>query len=119
MERLFLVKELMRVMKTVTDQIEVQGPKMKLSFKKVAKYASSANRVIISYKCKGLYVTKRYKCFKESKKCFIHYYNSAKHDCGFLVSLALRIEVTIKDNPAKKRGTKRLRADTIRKVVKK
>ncbi len=85
----------------------------------MAKYASLADRVIISYKCKGLCTTKRYRYFKEGKKCSVHYYNSAKHDYGFLVSLALRIKVTIKDNLIKKRGTKRLRANTIGKVVKK
>jgi hypothetical protein len=45
---LFPVKELMRVVKTVADQIEVHGPKTKLSLKKVAEHASSAERVIIS-----------------------------------------------------------------------
>jgi hypothetical protein len=109
----------MRVVKTVVDQIEVQGLKTKLSLKKVAEYASLADQVIISCKCKGLCVTKRYKCFKEGKKCSVHCYDSAEHDCGFLASLALRIEVAMKDNPAKKRGTKRLRADTMGKVVKK
>jgi hypothetical protein len=116
---LFPVKELIRVMKIVADQINVHGPKTKLSLKKVAKYTSLADRVIISYKCKGLCVTKRYKCFKEGKKCSVYYYDLAKHDCGFLISLTLRIKVTIKDNLVKKRGTKRLRADTIGKVVKK
>jgi hypothetical protein len=109
----------MRVVKTVADQIDVHGPKTKLSLKKVAKYASSADRVIISCKCKGLCATKRYRCFKEGKKCSVHCHDSAKHDCGFLVSLVLRIKVTIKDNLVKKRGTKRLRADTMGKVVKK
>ena len=118
-ERLFPVKELMRVMKTVMDQIEVHGPKTKLSLKKVAEYASSADRVIISCKCKGVCVTKRYKCFKEGKKCSIHCHDSTKHDCGFLASLALRTKLAMKDNPAKKRGTKRLRANTMGKVVEK
>jgi hypothetical protein len=77
------------------------------------------DRVIISYKCKGLCVTKRYKCFKEGKKYSVYCYDLTKHDCGFLVSLALCIKVAIKDNLAKKRGTKRLRANTIRKVVEK
>ncbi|PMD17022.1 hypothetical protein NA56DRAFT_662630 [Hyaloscypha hepaticicola] len=86
-ERLFPVKEL----KTVADQIEVRRPKKKLSLKKVAEYASSADRVIIS----------------------------SEHDCGFLASLALRTGLVLKDNPAKKRGTKRLRANTTGKVVEK
>jgi hypothetical protein len=77
------------------------------------------DRVIISYKCKGLCVTKRYKCFKEGKKCSVHYYNSVEHDCKFLTSLALYIKVIIKDNLVKKRRMKRLRANIIRKVVKK
>jgi hypothetical protein len=106
-------------MKIIADQIDVHGPKTKLSLKKVVKYVNLANRVIISYKCKGLCVIKRYRCFKEGKKCSIHYYNLTKHDYGFLVSLTLRIKVTIKDNLVKKRGTKRLRANTIGKVVKK
>jgi hypothetical protein len=106
-------------MKTVTDQIDIHKPKTKLSLKKVAEYTNLANRVIISYKCKGLYVTKRYKCFKESKKCSIHYYDSIEHDCKFLASLALRIKVVIKDNPTKKKKTKRLKANIIRKVIKK
>jgi hypothetical protein len=38
----------MRIVKTVADQIEVYGPKTKLSLKKVAEHASSAERVIIS-----------------------------------------------------------------------
>ena len=97
----------------------VHGLKTKLSFKKVAEYASLVDRVIISCKCKGLCVMKRYKCFKEGKKCSVHCHDSVKHDCGFLASLALRIELTIKDNLAKKRGTKRLRANTIGKVVEK
>jgi hypothetical protein len=66
-EQLFPIKELMRVVKTVADQIEVRGPKTKLSLKKVTEYASSADRVIISYKCKGLCATKRYRYFKEDK----------------------------------------------------
>jgi hypothetical protein len=103
----------------VMDQIEVQGPKTKLSLKNVAKYASLVNWVIISCKCKGLYITKYCKCFKEGKKCSVHYYDLVKHDCKFLVSLALRIKVIIKDNLVKKRGMKQLKANTIRKVVKK
>jgi hypothetical protein len=97
----------------------VHGLKTKLSLKKVIEYASLADRVIISCKCKGLCVTKRYRCFKEGKKCSVHCHDLAKHDCGFLASLALHTKVTIKDNPVKKRGTKRLRANTIGKVVKK
>ncbi len=62
---------------------------------------------------------KRYRCFKEGKKCSVYCYDLAKHDYGFLVSLALRTEVTMKDNPVKKRGTKRLRANTMGKVVEK
>jgi hypothetical protein len=118
-ERLFLIKELIRVVKIVADQIEVRGPKTKLSLKKVAEYASSADRVIISCKCKGLCATKRYKCFKEGKKCSVHCHELAEHDCGFLTSLALRTKLALKDNPVKKRGTKRLRANTTGKVVEK
>jgi hypothetical protein len=118
-ERLFPVKELIRVMKTVVDQIKVQGLKKKLSLKKVAEYASLVDRVIISCKYKGVCVTKHYKCFKEGKKCSVHYYDSAKHDCGFLASLALRTELVMKDNPTKRRGTKRLRANIVGKVVEK
>jgi hypothetical protein len=118
-EWLFPVKEPMRVVKTVADQIEVRGPKTKLSLKKVAEYASSADRVIISCKCKGLCTTKCYRYFKEDKKCLIHYHDSAEHDCGFLASLALQTELALKDNPVKKRGTKRLRANITGKVVEK
>ncbi len=109
----------MRVVKTVADQIEVHGPKTKLSLKKVAEYASLADRVIISCKCKGVCVTKRYRCFKEGKRCSVHCYDLAEHDCGFLASLALRIELAMKDNPIKKRGKKRLRGNTIGTVVEK
>jgi hypothetical protein len=118
-ERLFPVKELMRVVKTVADQIEVHGPKTKLSLKKVAEHASSAERVIISCKCKGQCATKRCRCFKEGKRCSVHCHDSAEHDCGFLASLALRTELAIKDNPSKKRGTKRQRANTAGKAVEK
>jgi hypothetical protein len=41
-DRLFPVKELNRVVKTIADQIEVHGPKTKISLKKVAENASSA-----------------------------------------------------------------------------
>jgi hypothetical protein len=92
---------------------------MKLSLKKVTKYASLTDRVIISCKCKGLYIMKRYKCFKEGKKCSVYYYDLIKHDCKFLASLALHTKVIIKDNLAKKRRTKRLRANIMGKVVKK
>ncbi len=92
---------------------------MKLSLKKVIKYINLINRVIISYKYKGLYIIKYYKCFKEGKKCFIYYYNLIKYNYRFLISLILCIKVTIKDNLIKKRGTKRLRANIIRKVIKK
>ena len=109
----------MRVIKTVADQIEVRRPKKKLSLKKVAEYASSADRVIISCKCKGLCATKRCRCFKEDKKCLVYCHDLAEHDCGFLASLALRTGLVLKDNPAKKRGTKRLRANTTGKVVEK
>jgi hypothetical protein len=63
--------------------------------------------------------TKRYKCFKEGKRCSVHCHDSVKHDYGFLASLALRTELVMKDNPVKTRVTKRLRANTIRKVVEK
>lgn len=106
-------------MKTVADQIEVQGPKTKLSLKKVAKYTSLADQVIISCKCKGLYTIKRYKCFKEGKKCLIYYHELTEHDCGFLTSLALCIKLALKDNLVKKRGTKRLRANITGKVIEK
>jgi len=109
----------MRVVKTVADQIEVRGPKTKLSLKKVVEYASSADRVIISYKSKGLCATKRYRYFKEDKKCSVHCHDLTEHDCGFLASLALRTKLALKDNPVKKRGTKRLRANTTGKVVEK
>jgi hypothetical protein len=109
----------MRVVKTVADQIEVHGPKTKLSLKKVAEHASSAERVIISCKCKGQCATKRCRCFKEGKRCSVHCHDSAEHDCGFLASLALRTELAIKDNPSKKRGTKRQRANTAGKAVEK
>jgi hypothetical protein len=85
----------------------------------VTEYANSADRVIISCKYKGLCTTKRYRCFKEGKKCSIHCHESTKHDYGFLTSLALRIKLALKDNPAKKRGTKRLRANITGKVVEK
>jgi hypothetical protein len=62
---------------------------------------------------------KRYKCFKEGKKCSVHYHDLAKHDYKFLASLALHIEIIIKDNLTKKRKMKWLRANTIRKVIKK
>ncbi len=97
----------------------VHGLKTKLSLKKVIEYISLVDRVIISCKCKGLYVMKCYKYFKEGKKCSIYYHDLIKHDYGFLTSLALRIEVIIKDNLVKKRGTKRLRANIIGKVVEK
>ena len=109
----------MRVVKTVADQIEIHGPKMKLSLKKVAKYTSSADRVIISCKYKGACATKRCRCFKEGKRCSVHCHDSAKHDYGFLASLALCTKLAMKDNPAKKRGAKRLRANTGGKVVEK
>ena len=119
MERLFPVKELMRVVKTITDQIEVHGPKTKLSLKKVVEYTSLADRVIISCKCKGACVTKCYKCFKEGKKCSVHCYDLVEYDCGFLASLVFRTKLAIKDNPIKKRGAKRLRANIGGKVVEK
>jgi hypothetical protein len=61
--------------------------------------------------------TKRCKCFKEGKRCSVHCHDSAEHDCGFLASLALWTELAMKDNPAKMRATKRLRTNTIGKVV--
>jgi hypothetical protein len=81
------------------------------------KYISSVDRVIISCKCKGLYAIKRCRYFKEGKKYLVYCYDLAKHDYGFLVSLVLWTEFTLKDNLAKKRGTKRLRTNTIGKVV--
>jgi hypothetical protein len=118
-ERLFLVKELIRVVKTMADQIEIHGPKTKLSLKKVAEYASSADGVIISCKCKGVCATKRCRCFKEGKRCSVHCHDLIEHDCGFLASLALRTELVMKDDLIKKRGMKRQRANTAGKVVEK
>jgi hypothetical protein len=86
---LFPVKELIRVVKTIANKIKVYSPKTKLSLKKVAEYASSAKQAIIYCKCKGLCTTKRYRCFKEGKKCSVYCYDLAEHDCGFLASLAL------------------------------
>jgi hypothetical protein len=101
------------------DKIKVYELKIKLSLKKVTKYTSLVDRVIISYKYKGTCAIKHYKCFKEGKRYSIYYYNLIKHDYRFLVSLALYIKVTIKDNLNKKRGTKRLRTNIIKKVVEK
>jgi hypothetical protein len=112
-DRLFPVKELMRVVKSVADHMEVQGPKTKLSLKKVTEHYSSAKRVIISCKCKGLCQTKRYRCFKEGKKCSIHCHDSAEHDYGYLASLEIRTEIAIG------RGTKRQRANTAGKALEK
>jgi hypothetical protein len=92
---------------------------MKLSLKKVIKYINLINQVIISCKYKGLCIIKRYKCFKEGKKCLIYYHELIEHDCGFLISLILCIELALKDNLIKKRGTKRLRANITGKVIKK
>ena len=85
----------------------------------MAEYTSSADRVIISCKCKGVCATKRCRCFKEGKRYSVHCHDSAEYNCGFLASLAFRTELTMKDNPAKKRGAKRLRANTGGKVVEK
>jgi hypothetical protein len=85
----------------------------------VIKYTSLADRVIISCKYKGACVIKYYKCFKENKRCSVHYYNSVEYNCEFLTSLALCTKLTIKDNPTKKRGAKRLRANTSEKVIEK
>jgi hypothetical protein len=98
---------------------EVQGPKTKLSLKKVAEHHSSAERVIISCKCKGLCQTKRYRCFKEGEKCSVHCHDSAEHDCGYLASFAIRTEIAIADNPAKGKGAKRQRANTAGKALEK
>ena len=113
------MKELIRVIKTIMDQIDIHKLKTKLSFKKVIKYINLINRVIISYKYKRLYIIKCYKCFKESKKCFVYYYDLIKHDYKFLINLTLYIKVIIKDNLIKKKRTKRLKANIIRKVINK
>ena len=64
----------MRVIKLVINKIKVHSPKTKLSLIKVTKQASIANQESISCKCASLYNTKRYKYFKEGRKCFIYYY---------------------------------------------
>ena len=122
-ERLFPVKELMRVAKTVADSIEVHGPKKKISLKRVAQEATTSDRVIVSCKCKGICGNKRCRCWKEGKKCSVHCHDSTEHDCGFLASLALRTEVAMVDNPEKDlekgRGKKRQRANAAGKAVEK
>ena len=85
----------------------------------MTEYTSSADRVIISCKCKGACATKRCKCFKEGKKCSVHCYDLVEYDCGFLASLVFRTKLAIKDNPIKKRGTKRQKANTAGKAMKK
>jgi hypothetical protein len=42
-----------------------------------------------------------------------------EHDCGFLACLPFRTELVMKDNPSKKRETKRGRANTAGKAVEK
>jgi hypothetical protein len=93
-------------------------PVEKLSLKKVAEHTSTSERVVISCKCKGLCYNKRYNCFKNQVRCFVHCHSDAEHDCGFLASLVLRTEIGLgeksieKEREIAKGGSKRLRSNT-------
>jgi hypothetical protein len=63
--------------------------------------------VVISYKYKGKYTTKKCSCFKNSVKCSVHCYYNSKYNCGFLASLVLYTEVGLKDKESKEQGGKR------------
>jgi hypothetical protein len=39
------------------------------------------------------------------KKCSVHCHENEEHDCGYQAIMALRTEVAIITNPAKKKGT--------------
>jgi hypothetical protein len=58
----------------------------------VAKKVSTSGRVVISYKCKGLYATKRCNCWKNKRECSVYYHADKDHDCGWLASMACRTE---------------------------
>jgi hypothetical protein len=117
-DRLFPVKDLVRVPLSVAASYDIQGPAKKLSLKKVAEHASTSERVVISCKCKGLCYNKRCNCFKNQVKCSVHCHSDAEHDCGFLASLVLRTEIGLgeksieKEKEIAKGCSKRLRSNT-------
>jgi hypothetical protein len=86
---------------------EYIGPKKGILLSAVALKASSSTRVVISCKCKGKCATTKCSCFKNSVKCSVHCHHDSEHDYGFLASLALRIEVALKDKESEKLGGKK------------
>jgi hypothetical protein len=116
--RVLLAIELIRVAKSVANGIKVHGPNVELSLTEVAKHASIAERESISCKCAGVCSTKRCRCFKEGRKCSVYCHEFADQNCGILAGLALQGELALEENPTKKGGTKRQRANTTGKVVK-
>jgi hypothetical protein len=50
---------------------------------------------------------------------FVYCHNSAKHDYKYLASLAIRTKIAIGKKLANSKGTKRQRANTIRKALEK
>ena len=100
-------KELYLVAKLIANRIVITRPKKKVLIKKVAKEARVSDRVIISYKCKGKCSNNRCYYFKEGKKCLVYYYDSLEYNCGHLASLAIRIEIIIKEKEKRKKANRK------------
>jgi hypothetical protein len=119
--RVLPVIELMRVAKSVADEIKVHGPETELSLAEVAEaaeHASIAEGEFIFCKCAGVCDTKRCRCYKEGRKCSVYCHELADQNCGILAGLALQGGPALEGNSTQKRGTKRQRANTTGKVVK-
>ena len=87
----------MRVMKLITNKIEVHSPETKLSLIEVAKQAFIANQESISCKYGGVYT------LRES----INYYELVNQNYKILVGLVLQYKLNLKGNSTKKGRTKR------------
>ena len=57
--------------------------------------ALTSERVIILYKCKNTYNTRRCRCFKEVKRYLVYCHYDSKYDYSFLASLGDRTEIAL------------------------
>jgi hypothetical protein len=110
--RLIPIKELRVVNKALWPNITIPDSTNIVTLGLAAREASTSIRVGVSCQCKGSCNTKRCRCYKESKKCSVHYHRD-EHDCGNLSGLVVRTEIALVDRPRRKRA----RADTIGNLV--
>jgi hypothetical protein len=81
-KNLIPIRELNRLSDLVTNKLDIQGPRIEVLLSTVAKKVSISDKVMILYKYKGLYTTKRCNYWKNKYKCLVYYYTDKDYNCG-------------------------------------